>query len=64
MPRGHHYAWGATFEKVDETIAQSLWGSYIIARDSIGHPAGHEVSFWSEAIESPLGSLQNDNERG
>ena len=23
MPRGHHYAWGATFEKVDETIAQN-----------------------------------------
>ena len=30
-------------------------------RDSIGHPAGHEVSFWSEAIESRLDSLQNDN---
>ena len=23
MPRGHHYAWGATFEKVDETTAQA-----------------------------------------
>ena len=37
----------------------------LAARDSIGHPAGHEVSFWSksprDSIVTATPSLQNDS---
>ena len=38
-------------------------GDYL-RRDSIGHCAGHKVSFWSVAIESRHSSLQNDTLMG
>ena len=38
-------------------------GDYL-RRDSIGHCAGHKVSFWSVAIESRHSFLQNDTLKG
>ena len=35
-----------------------------LLRDSIGHCAGHTVSFWSKAIESRHSFLQNDTLKG